>query len=438
VNVVVVGGGVAGIVAALDCAQAGAAVTLVEVRPRLGGAAYSVSREGIWQDNGQHVFLRCCTAYRTLLARLGSEELVELQPRLDIPVLSPGRAPATLRRSDAHPPLHLARALLGYPHLSLRERIAAARAARALARVGPEDDSRTLGEWLAEHGQSPHSIAVLWDLIALPTLNLPAAEASLALGAFVFQQGLLREASAGDIGLHRAPLQEIIGSPAARALAAAGVTVHLRWAAQRVTRIGGRFAVVGAHSWLGADAVIVAVPHERAAAMLPDEALRDAAWPGALASSPIVNLHVIYDRRVLEHRFAAGVDTPVQYLFDRTPPGWSDRQYVAVSLSGARAEMAMSTAALRERYLAALAELLPAAGAARVERFAASKEHAAPFAATPGSSALRPPAATPLDGLALAGAWTRTGWPATLEGAALSGHAAAAAVLGDAQRPAVS
>ena len=427
-NVVVVGGGVAGIVAALDCAASGASVTLVEVRPRLGGAAYSVPRGDLWIDNGQHVFLRCCTAYRELLETLGSESLVEVQPRLDIPVLAPGRPPCRLRRGGARPPLHLAGALLRYPHLSLRERISAGRAALALGRVAP-DDSRTFGDWLAEHGQSPRAIAALWDLIALPTLNLPAAEASLALGAFVFQQGLLADAAAGDIGLHRAPLQQIIGDPAAQALARAGVSVQLGWPAKRITPIGGRFAVVGADSWLAADSVIVAVPHDRAAALLPERALRGAPWPGALGSSPIVNLHLVYDRRVFEHRFAAGVDTPVQYIFDRTPPAWTQRQYLAVSLSAAQEEMAMSTEALRERFVAALAELLPAAGEARLEQFSATKEHAATFRATPGTAALRPPPATAMPGLVLAGAWTATGWPATLEGAARSGRAAAETVL---------
>jgi squalene-associated FAD-dependent desaturase len=427
-NVVVVGGGVAGIVAALDCAAAGAAVTLVEVRPRLGGAAYSVRRDDLWIDNGQHVFLRCCTAYRELLGRLGSESLVDVQARLDIPVLAPGSPTAVLRRSGARPPLHLAGALLRYSHLSLRERLSAGRAALALGRQSL-DDSRTLGDWLSEHRQSPRAIANLWDLIALPTLNLPAAQASLALGAFVFQQGLLGDAQAGDVGLHRAPLQEIIGDPAARALAQAGVTVHLRWPAQRVTEIGGRFAVVGADSWIGADAVVVAVPHDRAAALLPANALRGASWPGAMESSPIVNLHLIYDRHVFDHRFAAGVDTPAQYLFDRTPAHWTDRQYIAISLSAAQVEMRMSTDALRERFVAALADLLPGAREAHVEHFSATKEHAATFRASPGTAALRPSPATTVKGLLLAGAWTATGWPATLEGAALSGHAAAAALL---------
>jgi uncharacterized protein with NAD-binding domain and iron-sulfur cluster len=176
--------------------------------------------------------------------------------------------------------------------------------------------------------------------------------------------------------------------------------------------------------------MIVAVPHTRAASLLPAAVSRDAPWL-ALETSPIVNVHVVYDRQVLEQRFAAGVDTPVQYVFDRTPPAWhgSERQYIAVSLSGARREMTMSVAALRKRYLPALVELLPRARGAKVERFAVTREHAATFRASPGVEALRPPAETALPGLALAGAWTATGWPATLESAALSGHAAAAAVL---------
>ncbi len=144
-----------------------------------------------------------------------------------------------------------------------------------------------------------------------------------------------------------------------------------------------------------------------------------------------MNLHVVYDRLVCEHRFAAGVRTPVQYLFDRTaaggaPPGC---QYLAVSLSGAEREMRMSADELRERYLPALSALLPSTRQARVESFFATREHAATFRAVPGVARLRPGARTDVPGLVLAGAFTDTGWPATLEGAVLSGHTAARAAL---------
>src|SRR5215216_7738838 len=126
-------------------------------------------------DNGQHVFLRCCTAYRALLDRLGTASATTMQPRLAIPVIAPGGRVEWLRRSSLPAPLHLAGALIRYDHLSLRERVAAARAALRLSRVDLADkglDARTFGDWLAEHGQSPAATESLWNLIALPTLNL--------------------------------------------------------------------------------------------------------------------------------------------------------------------------------------------------------------------------------------------------------------------------
>jgi squalene-associated FAD-dependent desaturase len=436
-RVLVLGGGLAGIVAALDCAAQGAEVTLVEVRRRLGGAAYSFEREGLEMDNGQHVFLRCCAAYRALLHRLGSDGLVSVQPRLDIPVLKPGAAPTRLRRGALPAPLHLAGALARYPYLSLRQRLGAARAALALMHLDPEDpqlDAMTFGEWLASHSQGPAAVSALWDLIALPTLNLPAAQASLALSAFVFRTGLLSGADAGDVGFHDGTLGEIIAAPAGRALSAAGVDVRLGWGAERVLRAGDGFEVHarGEADGVSADAVIAAVPHARAATLL-EPLLGEGVARNftALGSSPIVNLHVVYDREVTSHPFAAGVGTPVQYIFDRSAAAGAPAgcQYLAVSLSGAEREMGMSVDALRERYLPALRELLPRARRARVESFLVTREHAATFRAAPGVAALRPGPHTAVPGLLLAGTWTATAWPATLESAVLSGHAAASGAL---------
>lgn len=458
----VIGGGLAGITAALDCAAAGARVTLLEVRRRLGGAAYSFEREGLQMDNGQHVFLRSCLAYRALLDRLGSSERVWLQPRLEIPVLKPGAKPAMLRRGALPAPLHLSGALARYPYLSVRQRISAARAALALARLDPAEaalDEVLFGDWLDDHGQGPAAVAALWDLIALPTLNLPAAEASLALGAFVFKNGLLSGADAGDIGFHSATLSQTIGEPAERELSRAGVEVRLGWRAERLSRTAAGLEVYGrggsagaaagaqdgeretdedgsgasgrAGEALGAAAAIVAVGHTRAGALLEPLLGATARKLDALGSSPIVNLHVVYDRVVCNERFAAGVGTPVQYVFDRTAAGQAPAgcQYLAVSLSGAEREMRMSVDALRERYLPALRDLFPRAREAKVESFLATREHAATFRAAPGVSSLRPAPETSVRGLVLAGTFTDTGWPATLEGAVLSGHAAAVHAL---------
>jgi uncharacterized protein with NAD-binding domain and iron-sulfur cluster len=464
-RVIVLGGGLAGITAALDCAEAGAQVTLIEVRPRLGGAAYSFERDGLMLDNGQHVFLRCCTAYRGLLARLGSEQRVMLQPRLEIPVLSPRRRGVVLRRNGLPAPLHLATALLRYSHLTWSQRLSAARAALALGRLDLSKASGTLGGWLAAHGQDSASVAALWDLIALPTLNLPAAEGSLALGAFVLQTAMLRRNDAGDIGFHMRPLSETLGDPAVRILAQVGVDVRLGVRVEAAERIEAgkrvaaevaeveRFVPVldaprarGGHRVfrsregtlrvraggqdLEADAVVCALPHERASALLEpllgEEARR---WSG-LGASPIVNVHIVYDRRVCDLRFAAGVGTPVQYVFDRSEAvGLRDGQYLAISLSGAAGEMEFSSERLRERYVDAMGELFPRARGAVVRSVHVSREHAATFAARPGTESLRPGPRTSVAGLVMAGAWTDTGWPATLEGAVLSGHAAAREAL---------
>jgi squalene-associated FAD-dependent desaturase len=439
-RVVVVGGGLAGITAALDCAAAGAEVTLVEVRRRLGGAAYSFEREGLRMDNGQHVFLRCCFAYRALLRRIGSEQLVRVQPRLEIPVLRPGAAPAMLRRGRLPAPLHLAGTLARYGHLGRAERLRAARAAFALTRerMRPQAvEEPTFGEWLAAHGQGERAVDALWDLIALPTLNVPAAQASLSLSLFVFHTGLLSSADAGDIGFHEATLSEIIAEPSERALREAGVELLLGRRAQALSTAGAPAAVriSGAgerpEEELAANAVVLALPHTRAAALLAPLRGELAARIARIGHSPIVNLHLLYDREVFDGAFAAGVQTPVQYLFDRTraagaPPG---SQYLAVSLSGAEREMKMSVPELRARYEPALRELLPRARAAKLELFLATREHAATFRAAPGVQALRPHAESALPGIVLAGAWTATGWPATLESAVISGHEAARSVV---------
>jgi uncharacterized protein with NAD-binding domain and iron-sulfur cluster len=178
--------------------------------------------------------------------------------------------------------------------------------------------------------------------------------------------------------------------------------------------------------------VVLAVPHEAAARLMPPGALPDgtvAGWAG-LGASPIVNVHVIYDRQVTDLPFAAAVDSPVQWVFDRTRISGLDRsspakQYLAISLSAADEYVDVPAARLREQFVPALAELFPAARDARVVEFFVTRERRATFRQAPGSARLRPRAGTQLPGLMLAGAWTATGWPDTMEGAVRSGLAAA-------------
>ena len=442
----VIGGGLAGITAAVALAGAGEDLTLLEAKPRLGGATMSFDRDGLIVDTGQHVFLRCCTAYRGLLDRLGMTAHAPLQSRFDVTVLSPGR-PARLRRAKMPAPLHLGSTLARYSVLSHPERIMAARAALAFRHVDPEDpeaDQTRLGDWMAAHGQSEHARRALWDLFTIATLNVPGDDASLALAAKVVRTGLLEEAGAADIGVPALPLGELHGAAAQRKLESLGASVRMNTKVETIETTGpGQFTVRLARSGevIEADQVVLAVPHEAAARLIPAGALPEAVvsdWAG-LGAAPIVNVHVIYDRKVLDPPFAAAVDSPVQWVFDRTRISGmhargDDGQYLAVSLSAADAYVDQSVAELRERFVPALADVLPAAREARVTGFFVTRERRATFRQVPGCARLRPPAATGLPGLVLAGSWTDTGWPDTMEGAVRSGLNAVQALPGHGKR----
>jgi squalene-associated FAD-dependent desaturase len=435
VRVVVVGGGLAGLAAAVACSDGGAAVTLVEARPWLGGATSSFEREGLIIDTGQHVFLRCCTAYRAFLDRLGVGGLVELQPRMDIPVLSPGRPAARLRRGRLPAPLHLGPALLRYPFLRPGDKLRAARASLAMRKVDPDDaraDAQTFGAWLTARGQSDRAVKCLWDLFGLPSLNLPAADASLALAAKVFRTGLLDRSDAADIGVPLVPLRRLHAEPAARTLADGGAEIRLGARVRGVApQPDGSLSVSLDEGSIEAGAVIVAVPNDRIAALLPAGALPDPGAPARLGQEPIVNVHIVYDRPVTERRFAAAVDSPVQWVFDRSvPAGLEGRgQYLAISLSGASPVVDRPVEWFRRTFVPALADLFPAARDATVERFLVTRERTATFRQGPGTAALRSGPDTAVARLFLAGAWTATGWPATMEGAVRSGLAAARRAL---------
>jgi len=444
-RVVVIGGGLAGITAAIALASGGAQVTLLEARPRLGGATSSFTRDGLVIDTGQHIYLGCCSAYRGLLGKLGMTAHAPLQDRFDVTVLAPGRPAARLRRTALPGPLHMLPALARYPFLSWAERAAVSRPALALRRLDPADpalDAQRFGDWLAARGQSERARRALWDLFTVSALNVAGDDASLALAATVVKTGLLGKNSAADIGVPARPLGELHGDAAAAALAKLGarVAVGTKVSGIDVTADpGARYRVRLAHpsadqpAQLDADAVVLAVPHAKAAPLVPPDALPPgtvAAWSG-LGASPIVNVHVIYDRPVTGLPFAAAIDSPVQWVFDRTHISGlaaSDRgrsQYLAISLSAADEYAEVPAARLKEQFVPALAELFAPARQARITEFFVTRELRATFRQVPGSGALRPKSRTRLPGLVLAGAWTDTGWPDTMEGAVRSGLSAA-------------
>jgi squalene-associated FAD-dependent desaturase len=455
---VVIGGGLAGITAAIELRDAGVGVTLLEARPRLGGATTSFARGDLTIDTGQHVFLRCCTSYAELLARLGVSGSVTIQDRFDVTVLSPhGRA--RLRRSGLPAPLHLGRSLAGYRFLSLPERLRVGRAALALRTLDPAQpglDGQRLGDWLAARGQNERARRKLWDLFIVSSLNIDGDEANVPLAATVLKTALLSGNDAADIGVPTVPLGELHGSAAASLLGRLGARVRLGAKAVAVepgpgggylVRVGpgadggaGEEPERGDAEPVASDGVILALPAGPAARLAAAAGVTGAARWDDLGSSPIVNVHVVYDRQVMDLPFAAAVDSPVQWVFDKTKTaGLRSGQYLALSQSAADGDVDIPVAALRDRFLPALQALFPAAADASVTDFFVTRERRATFRQAPGCGALRPGAATSLPGLLLAGAWTDTGWPDTMEGAVRSGriaaqeliHALAAQTAGD-------
>jgi squalene-associated FAD-dependent desaturase len=448
-DVVVIGGGLAGISAALELAEAGRAVTLVEGRPWLGGATCSFLRRGLTIDNGQHLFLRCSTAYRDLLARLGVADSCVIQDRLDLTVLAPGRpggsARARLRRSALPPPAHLAGALARFRLLSVTERarVAGAAARMRFADVGAGND-RNLAGWLADHGQRERARTMLWDWLCAAALNAPPERADLCLAANTIRTALLAGRDHADIGVPSLPFSQLHSVPAAAVLGRLGVTIRLSTRATAVEPDPARGYQVTVVAGAGSDdpggeveliraaAVVVAVPPGEAvgiaSVVLPGAAAR---W-SLLRTSPIVSLHVLYDRPVTRLPFAMVAGSPVRWVIDKTSvAGLHDGQYLAASVPAADRYVDAPAPRLRERVLPLLERMFPEAAEATVEDFFVTRERRATIWHEPGVRRLRAvPDAGP-HGLAIAGGWTETGWPDTMEGAVRSGRSAARKLLAD-------
>jgi squalene-associated FAD-dependent desaturase len=378
------------------------------------------------------VFLGCCSAYQAFIERLGAIEQVYLQPRLDVPVLTPSGNLSSITRSRLPAPLHLVSSLARYRYLSIKDRILLARAVFALRRLDLSDpslDTLSFGDWLRQHGQSQRAIERLWNLIIQPTLNVTVDQSSLALAAQVFRVGFLERSNGADIGWSLVPLATLHGSNAERTLQEAGVEVLLNTSANSVTpRSNGGFSVHTGGEALAFDALIVSTAPrvaETLGALTSEHHLAE-----RLGASPIVNIHFVLDRKVTDLTMAACLDSPIEFLFDRTDAcGVTEGQCLVISLSAADKYIGIGTSQLVPMFFDALCEIFPRARDAQLLSAVVTREHAATFRATPGTESLRPSTTTAVPGLFLAGAWCNTGWPATMEGAVRSGNEAAAKVL---------
>ncbi len=409
---VVVGGGLAGCAAALELAQAGNDVTLLEARPNLGGAVQTLpEREGDPSpppDNGQHIALGCFTEYLRFVQEIGQAAALR-RTRLALPVIDESGRAAFIRPTLA--------GLVRYSHLSLAARLHAVRTLLRLRRMDPQScDSATFAAVLMlRFGESDRAIRSFWDVFIRPALNLRSTDASAALGVMTVKTALLSGRRASDLVLPTKPLGDIHGDAAQRELESLGARVRTN---ARVVQLLPGAAVLADGDQVAGDAFVVALPPAESARLL-DEPDPD------LGKSPIVSVHLWFDRRLLPYPLAALLGSDAHWVFDRgrltgNPP---DRgQYLTVVSSGVPELMD-----IRGRELVDLMreELTERFGAAQLLWSRVSREPAATFAGYPGTAARRRGPRTSRFNVTRAGAWTDTGWPATMESAVRSGRAAA-------------
>ena len=427
--------------AACDLADRGHPVVLMEKRPFLGGRAFSFPEPDTGQeiDNGQHVFLGCCTAYMDFLEKLGALDNTHIPPRLDVPILGYGGRKGVLRSVNLPAPFHLAPSLLRFPYLSWSEklrvlygglRIYMTRRRYGEGRPGGE----TFASWLKRHHQTDSAIDRFWNLIILPTLNDDISEVSADMGLMVFQESVLKSRSSAGIGYAKVGLSELVSEATKSYLSARGGEVLLGAGAREIAVDGDMVCgVQTSNGVVKGDWYISALPSYDLTAMLPTPLADDDFFSRAkgLSYSPIVDVHIWYDRPVMDEAFSGFVDSPLQWVFNKTRMRGDEGdsgQYLCISLSGAWQYADMPKQEIREMFLDEMKRVLPRARDAQVERLLIVKQPRATFRSVPGVEAHRLPSATPISNLFLAGEWVDTGWPGTMEGAVRSGRTAAQAL----------
>ncbi|MPZ22770.1 MAG: FAD-dependent oxidoreductase [Dehalococcoidia bacterium] len=437
-HVVVVGAGLSGLTAALRLSAAGARVTVLSAVPSPVAASTPNLEPGsqTMVDNGQHVFLRCCDRFVALLDKLGIAANTRLQERLSVRVYDRDGRWSTLSAQRLPPPLHLLLSLTTYRHLSLLEKL---RAAVALLKIGRTSDRKRraldgvpFGAWLRRNGQSDRAIRNLWDLIATPTLNERAEDASCAMAFKVFRTALLEGRRNADLGYATVPLDELVAPAALSRIEASGGRVVLGTAVQEISARDGRVQVAAGETY-EADAVVVAVPFQSLPQFAPEIGLGGVVEAASgLHTSPIVNVHLWLDRPVLDVEFAAVLDSPLQFVFNRdlmmSRRDWTGH-YLDVSISAAHDCVGLPNDEVLRIVVDELRHVFSSARDAMVLKSAVVRQRHATLSPAPGSLALRPPMGATFGNVVLAGDWLDTDWPGTMEGAVRSGEAAGAAVI---------
>jgi squalene-associated FAD-dependent desaturase len=441
--VVIVGGGLAGLSAAAALAGRGLEITLLESRPRLGGRASSFNDPATSDlvDNCQHVSMTCCTNLADFCRRVGTSDLFRREPA--VVFLGPDGRLSRLRAGFLPAPFHLAGSFLGAKYLGWIDKLRVAYGLARLRTTRGDRPGETFADWLLRHGQTVRTINLYWATVLVSALNERLEQMDVGHARKVFLDGFLRNREGFRMEIPLVPLGELYGTRLEAWLDAQGVEVRMTTGVRSVAvadddpgvllRSGARIA---------ADAVILAVPFDRVRGLLPEDLA--ARIPGiagldAMAASPITGVHFWFDRPVCPLDHAVTVGRLIQWVFNHTAiqgrsvPGGG--QYLQMVISAAYDLLPLDKEAIRDAVLADLAGIWPQARVARLLRWRVVTEHGATFAVRPGIDANRPPQRTPVTGLFLAGDWTATGWPATMEGAVRSGYRAAEGILEDLGRP---
>ena len=442
-SALVLGGGLSGIAAAARLAESGWRVTLLEARNSLGGRAFSFvdPESGRELDNGQHVFVGACRNLIDFLECIGVSDRWHLQPRLNVDVYDRAGHGGKLYGLGGPAPAHLLAAFITYRHLSLGDKLRAIRgviAAMRADRTALAMQTTSFYDWLRAHGQSERCIYNLWNVIIEGTLNDNIRDVSAAMGLMIAQDGLLKGRREINIGYPKAPLGPAVGAPSEAYLHQLGVRTLLGCPARAIAADANgtvQRVAAGKDSIFAADAYVSAVPFWVLPRLLPDHLAEKAPFASltGLQASPIVNVHLEYDRPVMEREFCYFLDNPLQWVFngslirggDRSPGG----QSLTVSISAAWEHIDLPRPDLMNSIVAEMRAAFPKARQAQLVKSTVVKQRNATFRCTPGAQQFRPGPVTASPNLFLAGEWTDTGWPSTMEGAIISGYNAAAAVM---------
>ena len=433
-----IGGGLAGLSSAVALADAGFRVRLLDQRPFLGGRAASYDLPGGEHvDNCQHVTLGCCTNLDDFFRRVGAGHKIAFYDRL-VFVDSAGRR-AVLQASPLPPPFHLAPAFALFPFLSWAERRAIGQALMAMARRGGRNadgdgDGVSMLDWLRRHGQSSASIERFWKVVLVSALNEELGRLDARYGLDVFWKAFLSNRAGYRLGIPRTPLGELYDGCGA-AIERRGGEVALRSPVRGLRVSDGRVVAVEMDTGRDetADVYVLAVPHQAALHLLPAPVVEQESQFANLRRlrvSPITGVHFWFDRDVMTEPFLTALDTTTQWIFNKSRLyGQPGGRYLQLVISASYDLLPRPRQEIIDLCRAELRALLPATREAKLEKATVVKEAAATFSPEPGSDRWRPSQRTSLPNLYLAGDWTKTGWPATMEGAVRSGYLAAETIL---------